>query len=139
VRGSPLLRALFAFCLIAALGWPLWHLTRPTEVEAGPVVAPPSVEAKAIGLQLTFTIPPKSFAVRYLEKDIWAESAPQASMEREIPLVFPEKGVDLVFHIEWPDDAPLAAARVRLTDPAGDTHEKSVWGQGAVDEVLTFP
>jgi hypothetical protein len=138
VRGSPLLRALFAFCLIAALGWPLWHLTHPTVV-AGPVAAPPRVEAKAIGLQLTFTIPPKSFAVRYLEKDVWLESAPQASMERQIDLSFPDKGVDLVFHIVWPEDAPLAAARVRLTDPAGDTHEKNVWGQGTVDEVLTFP
>jgi len=138
VRGSPLLRALFAFCLIAALGWPLWHLTRATEVIASPA-APPPVDAKAIGLQLTFTALPKSFAVRHLEKDVWVENSPQASMEREIPLVFPDKGVDLVFHIEWPEDAPLAAARVRLTDPAGDTHEKSVWGQGAVEEVLTFP
>lgn len=82
---------------------------------------------------------PKRFVVRHLEKDIWTEESPQASMDRDVPLVFPEKGVDLVFHIEWPDDAPLAAARVRLTDPAGDTHERSVWGKRTVDEVLTFP
>jgi hypothetical protein len=47
--------------------------------------------------------------------------------------------VDLVFHIEWPEGGPLAAARVRFTDPSGETREKSVWGQGVVDEVLTFP
>jgi hypothetical protein len=139
VRGSPLLRALFAFCLIALLGWPLWHLTRPVEVAASLPVAFSTSEAKAIGLQLTFTVVPKSFAVRHLEKDVWMENTPQASNEREVSLVFPEKGVDLVFHIEWPVDAPLAAARVRLTDPAGDIHEKSVWGRGSVDEVLTFP
>jgi hypothetical protein len=139
VRGSPLLRALFAFLGIAALGWPLWHVTSPEQAVAGPVAVRPAVDAKAIGLQLAFTATPKSFAVKHLEKDIWVESAPQAAMEREVPLVFPEKGVDLVFHIEWPEGAPLAAARVRLTDPAGDTHEKSVWGQGTVDEVLSFP
>ncbi len=139
MRGSPLLRALCAFVIIAALGWPLWHLTRPAEVVAGPANPLPVVEGKAIGLQLDFTTPPKSFAVRHLEKDVWVDSAPQSQMERELPLVFPENGVDLVFHFEWPDDAPLAAARVRLTDPHGDVHEKSVWGQGTVDEVLTFP
>jgi hypothetical protein len=47
--------------------------------------------------------------------------------------------VDLQFHIEWSDDAPLAAMRAKLTDPAGDNHEKSLWGKGVVDDVLTFP
>jgi hypothetical protein len=138
VRGSPLFRALCAFLLIAALGWPLWRLTRPAEAVAAPIAAP-SDGAKAISLQLSFTTLPRNFAVRHLEKDVWMESAPQASMDREFPMIFPDKGVDLIFHIEWPEDATLAAARVRLTDPAGDTHEKSVWGQGIVDEVLTFP
>jgi hypothetical protein len=139
VRGSPLLRALCAFCLIAALGWPLWHLTHATEPEPTPESLPPKAEAKATGLQLAFTTVPKRFVLRHLEKDVWTEEKPEASMDREVPLVFPQNGVDLVFHIEWPDDAPLAAARVRLTDPAGDTHEKSIWGKGTVDEVLTFP
>lgn len=139
MRGSPLLRALVAFLIIAALGWPLWHLTRATETLAAGDSAPPMVEAKAIGLQLAFTAVPKSFAVRHLEKDVWAEGAPLPVMEREIPLVVPDEGVDLVFHIEWPEWGPLAATRVRFTDPSGETREKSVWGQGVVDEVLTFP
>ncbi len=139
MRGSPLLRALLAFLVIAALGWPLWQLTRPTSGVASPPPEPAVTEAKAIGLQLAFTTLPKSFVVRHLEKDIWTENAPRSVMEQEIPLVFPDSGVDLVFHVEWPDDAPLAATRVRLTDPEGDVHEKSVWGQGTVDEVLTFP
>ena len=139
MRGSPLLRALIAFLVIAALGWPLWQLTRPAEVVAQPATAGGGTEAKAIGLQLTFTAVPRSFAIRYLEKDVWAEASPTAEMEREVELAFPESGVDLVWHIEWPDDAPLAAARLRLTDPYGDAHEKTVWGQGTVDEVLTIP
>jgi hypothetical protein len=117
----------------------LWQLTHAVEVESRPQAVPPQAEAKAIGLQLAFTTVPKRFVVRHLEKEVWTADSPEASMDHELALGFPESGVDLVFHIEWPDDAPLAAARVRLTDPAGDTHEKSVWGKGTVDEVLTFP
>jgi hypothetical protein len=139
VRGSPLIRALLAFLAIALLGWPLWHLTSSSEAVATPAAPPPASEAKAIGLQLTFTAVPKSFVIRHLEKDVWSEAAPQAEVEREVTIPFPENGVDLIVKIEWPEGAPLAAARVRLTDPAGDAHEKSVWGQGTVEEVLTFP
>ena len=138
MRGSPLLRAFIAFCLIALLGWPLWRLTRAAQAVVE-VTAPPKTEIKDIDLQLDFTAVPKSFAVRYLEKDLWTETAPKFTMEHKLSLAFPDKGVDLVFHIEWPEDSPLCAVRARLTDPAGDTHEKSVWGQGTVDEVLTFP
>jgi hypothetical protein len=138
VRGSPLIRALFAFCLIAALGWPLWHLTHRADAVTPSVAVSPS-QVKAIGLQLDFTTVPKRFVVKHLEKDVWREEVPAAAVERSIPMVFPEKGVDLVLHIEWAEEPPLAAVRVRLTDPAGETHEKSVWGHGTVDEVLTFP
>ena len=139
MRGSPLIRALLAFLAIAMLGWPLWRLTSSTEAVAAPVSAAPVSEAKAIGLQLTFTTVPKSFVIRHLEKDIWSEAAPQAESEREVTIPFPEKGVDLIVKIEWPEGTPRAAARLRLTDPAGDPHEKSVWGQGTTEEVLTFP
>ena len=82
---------------------------------------------------------PKRFVVTHLEKEVWAENAPQASMDHDLSIVYPEKGVDLVFHIEWGDEVTLSAARVRLTDPNGEAHEKSVFGKGTVDEVLTFP
>lgn len=138
MRGAPLIRAFIAFCVIALLGWPLWHLTRATEAVAAPAVSAPA-EASVTGLQVEFTTAPRRFSVRHLDKEVWTETQPQAAMDRDIPLVFPEKGVDLVFHIEWAEDAPLSAARIRLTDPTGETHEKSVWGKGTVDEVLTFP
>ena len=138
MRGSPLIRAFIAFCLIAALGWPLWHITRPTQAVAQ-VVEPPKTAEKDVAMQLDFTSVPKSFAVRYLEKDLWAESAPKASMKRKLKLAIPDEGVDLVFHIEWPEDGPMNAMRVQFTDPEGGKHEKSLWGQGTVDDTLTFP
>jgi len=38
-----------------------------------------------------------------------------------------------------PPGVPLSAMRVLLTDPAGDTHDKSIWGKGTVDETVSFP
>ena len=138
MRGSPLLRALLAFLAILALGWPLRRLTNasdaPREQPKAAVVA-----AKEVGLRLAFTLVPKSVTVLHLGKEVWSETAPTAELERTLKLAYPDAGIDLQFQIEWPADAPLAAMRATLTDPAGDAHEHSVWGQGSVDEVVTFP
>jgi hypothetical protein len=138
MRGSPLLRALCAFLAILALGWPLRQLT-------GVNVAPPkklkavAVEEKEVALRLECTAVPKSVKVCYLGQEVWSEPTPAAVMEHTLKIAYPEEGVDLQFQMEWPADAPLAAVRVTLTDPAGDPHEKSIWGQGSVDDVVTFP
>ena len=141
MRGSPLLRALLAFVIIGLMGWPLWQLTRPQEVVASTPAPKPAAAkvAKAIGLPLTFTTAPKSFAIRHLDQEVWKVTGPAADLEQQVTLDYPNEGVDLQFHIEWQEDAPLAALRVQLTDPAGDVHEKSVWGKGVADEVVTFP
>ena len=100
---------------------------------------PAAVEAQEIGLRLAFTLVPKSVRVLHLDTEVWSETAPVAEMEHRLKLAFPDEGIDLRFQIEWPDGAPLAAMRATLTDPAGDAHEKSVWGSGRADEVVTFP
>jgi hypothetical protein len=139
MRGSPLLRAAIALFVLLALGFPLWRLTHAAEAPQAQTPPAPAAEAKAIHLQLDFTLTPKKIQVLHLGKEVWSENAPTAQMERDLKLAYPDQGVDLQFHIEWPDDAPLAAMRAKLIDPAGDTHEKSLWGKGAVDDVLTFP
>ena len=138
MRGSPLLRALLVFLAILALGWPLRRLTSASDA---PREQPKTVaaEAKEIGLRLAFTLAPKSVKVLHLGQEVWRESAPAAELEHTLKLAYPDAGIDLQFHIEWPADAPLAAMRARLTDPAGEAHVKSVWGQGSVEEVVTFP
>jgi hypothetical protein len=134
-----LVRALLAFLVILSLGWPLSRLTRGTAPTRTPAVAAPVLEKKEVRLQLAFPLVPKTVKVLHLGEIVWSESSPTAEMERAIAISYPAEGVDLHFQIEWPADTGLAAMRVRLIDPAGDTHEKSVWGKGAVDEVVTFP
>ena len=139
--GSPLVRALLAFFVIALLGWPLWRLTRPEEVEVTAPMAAAVAEPgkKAIQLHLTFTRVPHAFVVKHLDHDVWTSDAPKDESVKEILLDYPQEGVDLQFHVAWPDEGTPAAMRVQLTDPAGDLHEKTIWGKGTVDEVLTFP
>ena len=138
MRGSPLLRALLAFLAILALGWPLRQLTNASDA---PREQPKAavVTAKEVGLRLEFTLVPKSVRVLHLGKEVWSETAPAAEMEHTLKLAYPDEGIDLQFQIEWPAGAPLAAMRATLTDPAGDAHEHSVWGQGGTEEVVTFP
>ena len=138
MRGSPLLRTLLAFLAILALGWPLRRLTTAADA---PRAQPKAVvaEAKEVGLRLTFTLVPKSVKVLHLGQEVWSETAPTAELEHKLKLAYPAAGIDLVFQIEWPAGAPLAAMRATLTDPAGDAHEHSVWGQGSTDETVTFP
>ncbi len=139
MKGSPLRRALAAFFLILALvGYPLWRMTG--EGQAAPIpIAPTAVGPREVHLEITSTAAPKSLKVLHLGQIVWEEAAAGARAERTLQLPFPEEGVDLRFQIEWPADVPLAAVRVRLTDPAGTEHEKSIWGEGSTDEVLTFP
>ena len=139
MRGSPLLRALFAFLAILSLGYPLARLTSTGEsVEVAPQPAAPAV-AREISLQLTFTTVPRKFRIIHLGKEVWSESAPAAEMERKVTLVFPKEGIDLQFQAEFPGESAQVAMRVKLTDPDGNALEKSLWGAGSIDEVLTFP
>ena len=139
MKGSPLLRAALAFFIILSLGWPLWQMTRGDDAERPPApVSAPAGPGK-IYMQLTFTRAPERVKVSHLGHEIWSESMPAEEIERDLQLAYPEEGVDLRFEIAWPPGAPLAAMRVKLTDPSGGEHEKGVWAKGPADEVLTFP
>ncbi len=139
MKGSPLLVAAIAFLILLSLGWPLWQMTRAdAPAPPAPTIAAATGQSE-IHLQLTFTAPPKSLKVFHLMKEIWSADAPASDIERDLKLAYPGEGIDLRFLVEWPSDAPLASLRVRLTDPAGQEHEKGIWSKGPADEVLTFP
>ncbi len=139
MRGSPLVRAALAFAVILLLGWPLRTLTtKPAQADAMPAPAPESVVGE-IELQLSFSSNPRTVRVSHLGKEVWSDAAPEPEVASKLAIPFPKEGVDLQFEVVFPDVESLAAMRVRLTDPAGETHEKSLWGTGRIDDVLTFP
>lgn len=137
MKGSPLIRALIAFLFIALAGVPLWKLTRANTAVAAPAQTA-AVEAK-IALRLTFSNPPRSFSVAHLGSIVWSDATQAADVTKTLALAFPKEGVDLVVKVVWAADAGEAAVRVRLTDPDGNEHDKTVWGRGEMEEVVTFP
>ena len=137
MRGSPLFRALAAFIVIAALGWPLERLTHRSSAGLLPVVAPAPAE-KPVKIGISFTHLPTRVAILHLGQEIWSAPVTEPEIETELKLVWPPEGVDLRFVVEWPEGTPFAAAQVRATDPEGTAHVGSIFSKGPADEILTF-
>ena len=137
MKGSPLIRAGIAFLFIALSGVPLWRLTRANTAVAAP--AQTAAAAAKVALRLTFSSPPRSFSIAHLGSVVWKDGTQATDVTKTLTLAYPKEGVDLVVKVVWPADAGEAAVRVRLTDPDGNEHPKTVWGRGEMEEVVTFP
>jgi hypothetical protein len=140
MRGSPLLRALLVFLGLAALGPVLWRLTQPEPVQAVIPTAPTTEnQPRELRLTLAFSTPPKRIALTYLGKPLWSKDAPAAEEKCTLQVVWPAEGGELGVSIDWPEGAPLAAARFRLTPPGGEEIERNLWGAGPTEETIGFP
>ena len=137
MRGSPLLRAAIVFAAILLAGVPVWSVTHPKTTQRA--VEARSPEKQKLQLRLTFAHQPASVEVLHLGKVVWKETNPAPSIERTLNIEFPKEGVDFEIKARWPANTPATAVRAQLTTPSGETFEKSVWGEGALDEVVTFP
>jgi len=98
----------------------------------------PEVKVRPVHIEFALTQPANKLSVRHLGKVVWTGEARDSSAEAEFTIPWPPDGVDLRVQIDWPESAPLAAARLRLTDPEGGEQERSIWSAGPADEVLTF-
>ena len=140
MKGSPLTRALVLLGVIILLGWPLHRLTsqtgQPSSQEAAAAVAPET--AAAIPVVLTFSRPALKVEVRHLEKVVWARTTPALSERVELSIPFPKEGVELGVTVEWEGES-IGALRMQLSPPEGSELERSVWGSGSVETVVSFP
>ena len=139
MRGSPLLRALLVFLALLVLGPVLWKLTRANAV--APVNNQATIQPAAmsrVGIVLTFSTAAKKVALLHLGNEVWSKAQPGLEEETSIELPWPKEGIELRAVVDWPEGAPTAAMRMKLTDPAGNEHDHSVWGRGSADEVLGF-
>ena len=136
MRGSPIVRALLAWIALLALA-PL--LTKVTSAVPHTTVAVVAAPTRKVELALTFTAPPKRVAILHLGREVFAKAEPAADEEVTLDIPWPEQGGELLFKVEWPADAPLAAMRARLTDPRDVEIERSLWGTGPTETVLNFP
>ena len=141
MRGSPLLRAAIVFVALLALGPLLRKLTRADAVPAvvkSDAAQPPPARAR-VALALTFSTSAKKAVITHLGREVWSKLQPDLAEEAVIELRWPKEGVELRAVVVWPESAPASAMRVKLSDPAGNEHDRTVWGRGSVAKVLVFP
>ncbi len=137
MRGSPVFRALLAFIALLTLAPLLARVTAPRLQAA--FVAPPEVAARKVQLVLAFTTAPKRVTILHLGREVWAKADPSTEEELSLDVPWPAQGGELTFRVDWPEGAPLAAMRARLTDPQSVELERSLWSAGPTTDVLNFP
>ena len=136
MKGSPLLRALLVVIALLALLLPLRSLT--TYRPKGPPTSPqiPATESN-VHLVLTSTNFPFTFAVSHLGKTIWKGEAGESGVARDVQMIFPPEGIDLLLDVKW-QGQKQTAVKIDLTPEGGDTITRTLWGTTGVNDVLTF-
>jgi hypothetical protein len=137
VTGSPLVRALVALGVLLLLLVPLRSFTtaRAKPAAAAPT-ATPAAETLA-HLEIVSTRTPFTFAVSHLGRIVW-QGAAASPAKTDIKLPIPPQGIDLSLSITW-DGPGEAAAKLIVTHDDNDPVERTVWGEGAASDVLTYP
>jgi hypothetical protein len=136
MRGSPLVRAILIIAILLLALIPLWRLTHKPE-SAPFVEAAPAAKA-SVRVELTFAHAPSDFQILHLGKIIWEGTSPGETAQKNLAMEFPKEGIDLEVKATWPAATPLTAVRVSVTRGNDAAIEKTAWGKGALDEVLTF-
>ena len=137
MRGSPILRAVLVFVALLLLAPVLWRLTQADARTVQPAVQQPAKNAKT-EVRLTFSTPARRATIQHLGKDVWSKATPAVEENFTCEIPWPKEGVELHVFVEWAEGTRGAAMRVRLTAPDGTEHDRSVWGDGAADDVLVF-
>jgi len=140
MHGSPLLRTVAVILLLLAAGVPLWRMTHEAAAASViPTAAAPEAQSQ-VHLEVAFARKPLRFAVSYLGKPIWqSEMVTALTAEKDIAMNYPKEGVDLEYNVVWPPGTPLCAARLSVAANDAEPVEKTLWGAGQVDDVLSFP
>lgn len=136
MRGSPLIRAGLVMLALLALLLPLRSLTRERAAEP-PTPAPDARAAQAVILSLTSTARPTRFTVTHLGRPLWSGETTGTTLTTEVRLPFPPEGIDLGLTAQWAGGT-TGAVRLGVSPNGGDVLERTAWGEGSIDDVLTF-
>ena len=124
--------------VVAALLLLLIPLHRLTQREQRPPEPPVvSSASKQVHLAVRTTALPCRFQITFLGKTLWVEDASTPELAKDFDINFPKEGIDLVVDVTWETKA-LAALEITVSLPDGNAMNKTLWGQGTANEVLTF-
>ena len=143
MKGSPLLRAVLLLATLLLLAWPLSRVTGPAPAQGQSRTELPAVEVldaapQKLPLILSFTRTAERIELRHLGAVVWAKDRPELRESVDLNLPFPREGLELAVTVQWPG-AELSALRFQLATPDGTELERSAWGAGTLEAVLSFP
>jgi len=116
----------------------LWRLTRPVFADTAPKPQAP-VKRAAVEVRLSFSTAAARVEIRHLGREVWSRVSPAIAENLAVEIPWPKEGIELHVLAAWPGGTRNAAMRVRLTAPDGTEYDRTVWGDTAADDVLTFP
>jgi hypothetical protein len=140
MHGSPLLRTVTVLLLLLLAAIPLWRMTHEAAAASViPAASAPEAQSQ-VHLAVAFAQKPLRFEISYLGKSIWQSGlVTSLTAEKDIPMSYPKEGVDLEYTVVWPPGTPLCAARLSVAPNDAEPVEKTLWGTGQIDDILSFP
>lgn len=140
MHGSPALRTVAVILLLLVAAIPLWRMTHEAAAASViPATATPEAQSQ-VHLAVAFAQKPLRFEIDYLGKPVWlSELVTSLTADKDIAMTYPKEGVDLEYKVVWPPGTPLCAARLSVAANDAEPVEKTLWGTGQVDDVLSFP
>lgn len=124
--------------MVAALLALLVPLHRLTMARPDAVIAARPARADArVHLQITATAVPFRFEVAHLGAVIWRGESQATTAEGEVAMPFPPEGVDLALRASW-TGGQTAAVRLAVSVDGEEPRERTVWGEGSAEDILTF-
>lgn len=115
----------------------LRYLTTHPARAAAPAGAATRPAETPVRLELQSTRVPFHFEVSHLGKVIWSGDAAESGVSKEVSMVFPKEGVDLIVEASW-NDEQAAVLKVSLAHGDEAAATRMLWGNHSVSDVLTF-
>jgi len=140
MHGSPFLRTIAVILALLAAAIPLWRMTHEAAAASViPATSAPETESR-VHMAVAFAQKPLRFEIDYLGRPVWqSDLVTTLTAEKDIGMTYPKEGVDLEYKVVWPPGTPLCAARLSVAANDAEPVEKTLWGTGQVDDVLSFP
>ncbi len=139
MRGFPLINgALILLALGLALA-PLWQLTN-AQTETPTTTSEVTEHTKVpTEVSVRYAHAPTKLTISHLGQDLWSATTANGineGIELELPL--PKEGIDLHVTATWPAGTPSTALEITLEPEALPEQSHVLWGDGSVDDILTF-
>ena len=139
MRGSPLLRLILVAAALALLAVPVWRLTlhsKPTpEIPTKP--SEPSEDLADFQVVLTASSPARLQAM--VANQPTASSPDSAQSFEAVFFMSANEPEDIAVFADFTDRTQPAALRVEVKRAGEVLVEKSFWGTGVIEDVVTIP